>query len=236
LHQFYFQRTQLDSDLFNLRQQLNTLVNAGFAVTPRTENPTDVILKMDAGIEEHPLLSNQAAKVKVSNALVELEKNKLAPDFNLGYSNLSIKGWQSPDGITQQFYGTNNRFGIYQFGLSLPVLNGTSKAKVKAARLSSEAALLALDQTRIQLKNQLAEVILTYRTAKEAYEYYNGEGIKLAFSIADQTKIRLQTGDINYAERVMLINQQLQVFSAHADAIVALQLASSAYQYLIEKK
>ena len=236
LQQFYFQRTQLDSDLFNLRQQLNTLVNAGFAVTPRTENPTDVILKMDAGIEEHPLLSNQEAKVKVSNALVELEKNKLAPDFNLGYSNLSIKGWQSPDGITQQFYGTNNRFGIYQFGLSFPVLNGTSKAKVKAARLSSEAALLALDQSRIQLKNQLAEVILTYRTAKEAYEYYNDEGIKLAFSIADQTKIRLQTGDINYAERVMLINQQLQVFSAHADAIVALQLASSAYQYLIEKK
>ena len=236
LQQFYFQRTQLDSDLFNLRQQLNTLVNAGFAVTPRTENPTDVILKMDAGIEEHPLLSNQEAKVKVSNALVELEKNKLAPDFNLGYSNLSIKGWQSPDGVTQQYYGTNNRFGIYQFGLSFPVLNGTSKAKVKAARLSSEAALLALDHARIQLKNQLAEVVLTYKTAKEAYEYYNDEGIKLAFSIADQTRIRLQTGDINYAERVMLINQQLQVFSAHADAIVALQLASSAYQYLIEKK
>ncbi len=236
LKQFYFQRTQLDADIFNLRQQLNTLVNARIALTPLTENPTDLILKMDAGIEEHPLLRNQEAKVKASNALVELEKNKLAPEFNLGYSNLSIKGWQSPDGVTQQYYGPNNRFGIYQFGLSLPVFNGTSKAKVKAARLSSEAALLAFDQARIHLENKMAEVITTYKTAKEAYEYYNNEGIKLAFSIADQTKIRLQTGDINYAERVMLINQQLQVFSAHADAIIALQLASSAYQYLIEKK
>lgn len=236
LKQFYFQRTQLDADIFNLRQQLNTLVNARIALTPLTENPTDLILKMDAGIEEHPVLRNQEAKVKASNALVELEKNKLAPEFNLGYSNLSIKGWQSPDGVTQQYYGPNNRFGIYQFGLSLPVFNGTSKAKVKAARLSSEATLLAFDQARIHLENKMAEVITTYKTAKEAYEYYNNEGIKLAFSIADQTKIRLQTGDINYAERVMLINQQLQVFSAHADAIIALQLASSAYQYLIEKK
>jgi cobalt-zinc-cadmium resistance protein CzcA len=236
LQQFYFQRKQLDTDIFSLRQQLNTLVNARYAVTPQTENPTDLIFKMDIGIEEHPLIRNQEAKVKVSYKLVELEKNKLAPEFNLGYSNLSIKGWQSPDGVSQKYYGPGNRFGIYQFGLNLPVFSGTSKAKVKAARLSSEAASLALDQARIQLKNQLAEVVSTYKNAKEAYAYYNDEGIKLAFSIADQTKIRLQSGDINYAERVMLINQQLQVFSAHADAIIALQLATSAYQYLIEKK
>jgi heavy metal efflux system protein len=236
LQQFYFQRTQLDADRYSLVQQLNGLLGTKNDIAPETESVSNLDLKFEILNNSHPLLQASDAKVKENLALVELEKNKLSPDLNLGYSNLSIQGWQSPDGLSQKYYGTGYRFGIFQLGISFPLFNGSAKAKVQAAQANYGLANLEKEQKQLQLEKRLLDLSYRYLKAKEAFDYYQKEGIPTAISIAEQTRLRLQSGDINYAERIMLETQQLQVFSAHADAVTQLQLAQAEYQYLSEKK
>jgi hypothetical protein len=82
----------------------------------------------------------------------------------------------------------------------------------------------------------MKEVVAQYQAAKSAFMYYENEGLKLLDEIERQTSVRFQKGDIGYAERMMLVNQQLQILSSRADAVLALQLSLAAYQYLTETK
>jgi cobalt-zinc-cadmium resistance protein CzcA len=236
LQQFYFQRTQLDADRYSLVQQLNLLLGTKNDIAPQTESVPLTDFKFEIINSSHPLLQASEAKIKESLALVEIEKNRLSPDLNIGYSNLSIKGWQSPDGVSQKYYGTGDRFGIFQLGLSFPLFNGSAKAKVQAAQSNYELVNLEGQQKQLQLEKRWLDVSYRFYKAKEAFDYYQKEGIPTAISIAEQTRLRLQSGDINFAERIMLETQQLQAFTAHADAILQLQLALAEYQYLSEKK
>jgi cobalt-zinc-cadmium resistance protein CzcA len=236
LKQFNLEIGQIEADRTMLISQLQTLLQTEQQIVPLTEHPSLQLIQNDFSVLNHPLLLNSIAKTNESKALIDLEKSRLAPEFNLGYSNLSIKGWQSPDGVTQKYYGASDRFSIYQFGLSLPIFNGSSRARLNAARVGFQVSELELQRQKLQLTQRMKEVIAQYQAAKSALMYYENEGMKLLNDIDQQTNVRFQKGDIGYAERMMLVNQQLQLQSARADAILALQLSLSAYQYLTETK
>lgn len=168
-------------------------------------------------------------------SLTALERNRLSPDLNLGYSNLTIKGWQSPDGITQKYYGPSNRFGTYQLGIAFPIFNGSAKAKVNTAKVAEEIASVEKQQQQLLLTLQLKNVVSRYQAAKASYDYYQTDGMKKAMEIGEQTKTRIATGDISFAERILMLTQQLQAYTAWTDAIFNLQLSIAEYQYLTEK-
>ena len=236
MKQFDLEVSQIDADKNIYISQLQTLLHVDQKLAPIAENPSIQLIQSDFSVLEHPLLLKAVAKTKENKALIDLERSRLAPEFNLGYSNLSIKGWQSPDGVTQKYYGASYRFGMYQIGLSLPIFNGTSKSKINAARVGLDASELELSQHQFQLTQKMKEVFAQYQAAKSAFMYYENEGMKLLDEIERQTNVRFQKGDIGYAERMMLVNQQLQILSSRADAVLALQLSLAAYQYLTETK
>jgi cobalt-zinc-cadmium resistance protein CzcA len=235
LQQFIYQRRQLEADRFSLIQELSGLVNAGNNISPETIYAISVVPESLLLLDQHPLLVTADALVEEKKSLTALERNRLSPDLNLGYSNLTIKGWQSPDGITQKYYGPSNRFGIYQLGIAFPIFNGSAKARLNAAQVAEEIASVEKQQQQLVLNRQLKDVVSRYQAAKASYDYYQTEGMKKALEIGEQTKIRIAAGDISFAERILILTQQLQAYTAWADAIFNLQLAIADYQYLTEK-
>jgi cobalt-zinc-cadmium resistance protein CzcA len=235
LQQFIYQRRQLEADRFSLIQELSGLVNAGNNISPETIYAISVVPESLLLLDQHPLLVTADALVEEKKSLTALERNRLSPDLNLGYSNLTIKGWQSPDGITQKYYGPSNRFGIYQLGIAFPIFNGSAKARLNAAQVAEEIASVEKQQQQLVLNRQLKDVVSRYQAAKASYDYYQTEGMKKALEIGEQTKIRIAAGDISFAERILILTQQLQAYTAWADAIFDLQLAIADYQYLTEK-
>jgi len=173
--------------------------------------------------------------VEEKKNLAALERNRLSPDLNLGYSNLTIKGWQSPDGVNQKYYGPGNRFGTYQLGIALPIFNGSAKAKINAAKVAEEIAGIEKQQQLQLLNRQLKNVVSRYQSAKASFDYYQTDGMKKALEISSQTQARITSGDISYADRMLFLTQQLQAYTAHAEAIFNLQLSIADYQYLTEK-
>jgi cobalt-zinc-cadmium resistance protein CzcA len=235
LQQFIFQRRQLEADRFSLIQELSGLVNAGNNIAPSTINVSPVEPEEMLSLDQHPVLLTADAVMEEKKRFVALERNRLSPDLNLGYSNLTIKGWQSPDGLTQKYYGPSNRFGTYQLGLSVPLFSGSSRAKVNAAKTESEIAGIEKLQKEQELKRQLNDVVSRYRAAKSSFDYYQGEGMKKALEISTQTQVRMASGDIPFAERILMLTQQLQAYTAHAEAVFNIQLSVAEYQYLTEK-
>ena len=234
--QFLFQKKQLEADRYALVQELNGLIMSGNSFTPTMDNAVEKeIPGLIASFESHPAVNAAEEQIKLSKAQTALEKNRLSPDYSVGYSNLSIRGWQSPDGLTQKYYSPSNRFGIFQLGASIPIFNGAAKAKVNAARVAEGMATLEKQQEMENLSRKLVDVVSRFQAAKEAYEYYQSEGLKLSNEIWQQARKRLELGDISYAEYSLLLSQHLEQLISHAASIHQLQMASAAFQYLTSK-
>ena len=235
--QYLFQKKQLEADRYSLIQELNGIIMSGKNFTPSLENAVDKNTPaLIASFESHPSIQVAEAQIKEQSAQTALEKNRLAADFNLGYSNLSITGWQTPDGISQKYYAPSHRFGIVQAGVSIPIFNGAAKAKINAAKVKEDIAAMQKQQHIENLNRQLTDVVSQFQSAKEAYEYYVSEGLVLSNDNWSQAKKRLELGDIPYTEYSLLQSQHLQVLIAHAETIHQLQMASAMFQFLTEKK
>jgi cobalt-zinc-cadmium resistance protein CzcA len=120
-------------------------------------------------------------------------------------------------------------------GIALPIFNGSAKAKINAAKVAEEIAGIEKQQQLQLLNRQLKNVVSRYQSAKASFDYYQTDGMKKALEISSQTQARITSGDISYADRMLFLTQQLQAYTAHAEAIFNLQLSIADYQYLTEK-
>jgi cobalt-zinc-cadmium resistance protein CzcA len=213
------------------------MIMSGNSFTPSMENTVDKnIPALIASFESHPSVQVADALVKEQIAETALEKNRLAPDFSLGYSNLSIAGWQTPDGISQKYYAPSYRFGIVQAGIAIPIFKGAARAKINAAKVKEDIASMQKQQQLENLNRRMTDVISQFQAAKEAYDYYQSTGLKLSIELWHQARKRLELGDISYADYTVLLSQHLQDLISHAASIHQLQMASASFQFLTEKK
>jgi cobalt-zinc-cadmium resistance protein CzcA len=230
------QKFQLLADRELLLQDLKQNINSDDLLVPMLEENTAIdIPLLLPNLLQHPTLKVSDAIVAESKAKRLFNQSKLLPELEVGYSNLSIIGWQSPDGITQKYYGSANRFGVFQFGVGIPIFNGSSKARLKASALDTEIAEIEKTQQWEFLNIQYAKLISRFIQQRQAAQYYEREGLKLANEMRDQATIRLKAGEISFAEWTLLVSQSLQIRIAYASAIHELQMVGSEYYYLTEK-
>jgi cobalt-zinc-cadmium resistance protein CzcA len=232
------QKEQLLTDKQLLLQDLKQLVNSKAVLIPEMEGfrrVLDFSILSEMEFALHPSLKLSNAFIQEREAQNLFNKSKLMPDVNLGYSNLSIIGWQSPDGLNQKYYGAGRRFGIYQLGLGIPIFNGSTKAKIKASGLDIEIAQLEQLKQSALLKAQSAKLVSKYQQAQKSNLYYAKEGLPLADEMTIQATLRLKTGDIGFAEWNLLVGQSLQIKIAYVLSIYEMQMAMAEYYYLTEK-
>ncbi len=234
--QIKIQKMQLLADRQLLLQDLKQNINADNLLAPKLEKISSVeVSKSFPDFTSHPSLKVLDAIVQERKAAYSLSRSALLPNFNLGYSSQTIIGWQTPDGIVQKYYGSNNRFGIFQLGLGIPIFNGSSKAKVKVASLEKEIAEIERTQQKEFLDIEYAKLLSSFIQHKQSAQYYEREGLKLAEEMRDQASVRLKAGDLSYAEWALLVSQSLQIKIAYATEIHQLQIILANYYYLTEK-
>ena len=57
----------------------------------------------------------------------------------IGYTNQSFRGIQNVNGINEKFTGLN-RFNAFQVGVAIPLLPGSFKSKIAAAKINEQVA------------------------------------------------------------------------------------------------
>jgi cobalt-zinc-cadmium resistance protein CzcA len=160
--QTQLQSLELNKEIENIQTELMLLLGIDYAVYPTVDSSIvyPLTISNNSLIGVHPLLQLADASIAQRQAVTQIERSKLSPLVGVGYSNLSIKGWQTADGISQQYYSPQNRFGIYQLSLGIPIFSGAIRSRIKALKINEDIALLEKDY---QKNHWLPCTILTSR-------------------------------------------------------------------------
>jgi cobalt-zinc-cadmium resistance protein CzcA len=227
------QRHQVLTDLDILQARNNYLLRLDEDLLPVM--PADSIVTssiMDTSNQVHPLQEYWQSRQAVYSAEIKNEKTARLPELSVGYNNLSIVGWQSPDGISQKYYGSGDRFSTFNLGIGVPLFNGAVKARAQAGEVNMEVARMNEQHAMESIKIRKSQLLSEYEKYGKAIEHYRTTGNVKADQIIRQSMMAFRAGDISYMEWINLMNQAVGIRMTYLDALLALRVASAELEYL----
>ncbi|MFN4006424.1 MAG: CusA/CzcA family heavy metal efflux RND transporter [Chitinophagaceae bacterium] len=180
-------------------------------------------------LAQHPLMLWWKQQQAIANANYKVEKAKLLPEFNLGYVNQTFRGF----GADEKLYTTSNRFNTAQLGVGIPIFAKSQKARIKAAQTNIAIAAVGYEQQLTSLKTQYQRAVNKLATQLQLVQLATTIQLPKAKQIIETANLKLQKGDINYLEWVLLVNQAIQTQLEYIDKLEALNNATIQIQYLV---
>jgi len=237
LQQLELQKQQLDADILALQKRLQWFLNTDSLLLP--DYPT---LKMEtpeipdsAALMQHPQLRFERSGVNAAIAETAVEKAKLSPDITLGYSNQSIIGYQSADGVTQKYYGAGKRFHVVNLSVGIPLFNTAAKARIRAAGVRQDIAKMNTSAAERNLFTTWQQLQQEYIKQQKALQYYEQTGLQQAELIINHSRISFQNGEISYLEWTTLMNNAVSIRLNYLEALRLYNLTIIELEYITGK-
>lgn len=217
---------QTDEDV--LLSQFNLLLNGEEKMAPLRDS---VIYRLsalpDAGrITENPSFRLQEQQVELARQEQRLEKSKLMPSLNLGYSNSSIVGTQTTAAGNNVYFGTDKRFSSVNVGVGIPVFFGAQRARIRASGVVTRQREQELVAKKQELNVALDDAVKVYNRNMRLIGSYEKSILSNASTIITTTTDKLNAGEIGYLDWVILINQSIQLRSEYFNTVEQLNEAS----------
>lgn len=222
LQQLKLQQQQLDADIIIFQQKLQWLLNTNEMLLPAYSSFKKEIegsAFADTTAAAHPQVQYYLAQEKTALAQTAAERTKLTPDFSIGYSNQSIIGYQSPDGINQKYYDDGDRFNIVSLSLGIPLFNKATKARIRAGKVNEEVTRINTEATAQQVKTNLQQLNSEYIKLQRNVQYYEQTGLQQAELIVNNAKLAFENGEISYLEWTMLMNNAVGIQLNYIEAV-----------------
>jgi cobalt-zinc-cadmium resistance protein CzcA len=233
VEQIRLQLQQQQSDIRAEQEHLSWLLNDMTPWIPDgSEDDVKLIPADSIDPADHPEVQYIESQGRYIDRQAEAEKNRLAPEVNVGYNNLSLVGWQSPDGVSQRYYGTGDRFSFYQMTLGLPLFNGAARARIKAGEISRDVKRMESRNLAAGIEARMRQLEETHRKNTATVEHHVKTGLPQAELISSNAMKALKAGEISYLEWTVLMEQSVRIRMAHLDALEALRLSKTELIYL----
>jgi heavy metal efflux system protein len=221
--QIALQLQQLNQDRQVLQTRFRFLLQTETDFVPQA---TDLKLSFfplvdTSSLAQHPQIKYLEQQRNIASTQTRTEKSKLLPDLSLGYFNQSFKGYQNING-TDKYFSGSKRFSSVQAGVAIPIFNSAQKARINAAKINEQISLNNYQLGVITLNNQYSELFQTYKKYLQAVNYYESTALRNANIIANTANTQFSSGDINYLEWVLLMNQAITIRSEYIDALINL--------------
>lgn len=155
-------------------------------------------------LEVFKYLDLQTQKAK---SLVQVEKNKILPDFSFNY-----------------FVGSNNynnakRYSGFEVGLSIPVFYGERKSLLKSAKIYQEAIQNSNQSEIQQYKTKLFELNKLLLQSKKLVDQYKNNELPLASEIRRTALRSYELVEIDFFNFTISMESALKIESGYYDAI-----------------
>jgi cobalt-zinc-cadmium resistance protein CzcA len=173
----------------------------------------------DTAVPKYPELEIQKMAVQQQHDLFRLEKSQLLPSFTLGYNNTSIIGWQTTSSGNDQYFGGNKRFSSFSAGLNIPIFFSAQKARIKAAGIAVKQQEKEQEAATIRLQTLIANTTSRFRQQQKRLATYEQQLLPNAATIIASANLKLEKGEIEYLQWVLLVNQSLEWRSNYYDEI-----------------
>jgi len=184
----------------------------------------------DTLIIHNPLLQVQQTMVAQDKAILQLERSKLLPTISFGYANNSFSGWQTT-ASGDRFFKRSDRFQSGAIGIGLPLFHTAQTARIRAANFQIQQRQKELEAIQARLRADLNSAISMYAYNQQLIGTYHATLLPNAAIIVQTATNRLQKGEIDYLNWVLLINQAINIKNEYYQVIE--QFNESAFE--IEK-
>lgn len=224
-------KTQLIAEVSILQEKIGLLLHTKDKLLPvgTTMAFTDNLINTGA---DHPSIHYWQDKQRVLSSEKRMEKAALLPDLNLGYTNLSIIGWQSTDGINQKYYSGGNRFNTFSLGIGLSIFNSAAKARIEAMDKNILASKLKAEQATEEWQRQLMMSRSEWSKHKAAVDHYIKVAMPQSDLIQKQAMKAYKAGEISYTEWINLMKQVVDIRNGYHDALLNSMLTTAELDYL----
>lgn len=219
-------------------QEMKKLLNSEFIYdTSKKEHFKMELDKLTdtAFIKNSPLLLFAAQQLKLSEEALKVQRTSILPDITLGYQQQLIFANWNPEGIDKS-YGQNTRIAGVSFGITIPVFNmNAQKARVKAAKLATEASTYNYEQTLMNMKTSYLQQLSYYQQLKSAVEFYESGGLEEANELIASSRIGYRKGEIDYIAYTQNIEQGFNTHLQYLEALNKYNQSIISLNYLIGK-
>ncbi len=232
--QIALQLNQLNADMDLLQAQFQLLLNTPTVLVPLEDDfkmNRPVLIDTTAPALAHPAIEWLEQQKLISIKNTKLEKSRLLPDLSFAYNNMTMRG----TGADNILYDGSTRFQSGQIGIGIPLFYGSQKAKINASqslqRLSEANYRFGIKQFNTEYQAAINQVI----SFSKSVDYYEQTGLKNASLISDVATQQFASGDINYIEWVMLINQAISINNDYLGAVNQLNESIIQLNYFLNK-
>jgi len=209
------------SDIRVTEAQLQALVNGKYGIQLSREPLAKLELAFPADsavYEQNPALAYVKQQVEISHKQQKLEAAKVLPDFNVGYFNQSLIGYQNVNG-TDQYFDASKRFTGFQVGISVPLWFGPQAARVKAAGINREVVQSNYEQYQVTMQAQYRQAVQEYVKYQNTLAYYESSALPNATLLIKQADAAFRSGEIAYVEYLQALRNALSIRESYLLAL-----------------
>lgn len=237
--QLSLQKQQLEDDLKIVQLRLQRFLNTEDLILPAYYSlkkvQSGVNLADTMSIAGHPQFQYNLVQEKLTVAQTQKEKTLLSPDIGLGYSNMSIVGYQSRDGVSQEYFNGGDRFSAFNLTLGIPLINKATKNRIRASRINEQVARMQTEITAQRMRLEIEQAREEVRKYQRSLAYYEQGGLKQAGLLVSHAQEAFKNGEIGYVEWTMLMNNAVNIQLGYIGAVSQYNQALIELEYLTIK-
>ncbi|PTX13170.1 cobalt-zinc-cadmium resistance protein CzcA [Pontibacter mucosus] len=223
-------QVEADRAIFQERLQAILATDAGVA-------PADTVLQKlpfptvtEDMLEQHPRLQLARQQVEVRQAETKVERARLLPDLQVGYTNRTLGG--THESVIADVEPAQE----VSFGVAIPLWPKPQQRRIQAAKLQADAANLDLQQARNELLADTEAALQQGLKLQSSLAYYEATALPQAQLIIEQATKAYRVGEISYQDYVLNLNRGLLIRTNYLETLHAYNRAVIELQFLIENQ
>ncbi|MGI8635910.1 MAG: TolC family protein [Segetibacter sp.] len=226
---------QNEMDIAIAQQQLQVLLNTKdvimiadtSTVKRELQLPTD-----STAIANNPTLKYLQQQIEINKMETDVQRAKRLPDFVVGYTNQSFRGFQNVNGVNEKFIGSD-RFNSFQLGVAIPLLPGGYKAKINAAKINEQIAKTKLEYEQTVLTGQLNILLQQYYKHKSAVSYYEITALPQASLIIKNAEKGFRAGELTYVQYQQSLATALKIRTDYIESVYQYNQSTLAIESIV---
>ncbi|MFM1912193.1 MAG: hypothetical protein RIR51_31, partial [Bacteroidota bacterium] len=161
----------------------------------------DEVSLLNASIYTNPTLGVLESELNSKKIKIDLEKQKLKPEFKIGIVNQSIEGIKNQPAIMA--------------GINISLFKGAQKAQIQSAQKAFESKELELAYKKSNLELSHSNLLKELIKSNQTIEYYEITGLSQAEILEKNGLESYKLGEITYLEFAQLVNQAWKIREAY---------------------
>lgn len=219
LHENQLALNMAKTEYANTQTELARLLGSNVKVEPLQQDLLPIAYDKGDGYNYTQTPEGQMAdaQLRVADKVVKAEKSAYAPSLTVALrTQMVIKGW-NPYHVDRAWNDGN--FMGFEVGVGIPLFNGSTRARVKAAKKEREQLNLQVkDDAQIRESEYIAATN-NMLAARGQLDYYKNTGHDDAVKTSNISALAYENGEISYIEYMSALQQSIDTQLKYATSI-----------------